>query len=114
MRKKKYELRYLPLFFEELDHNITYIAFEFKNKTAANRLLDEVEASILKRLDDGPDSFEMVYSRRDRKNPYYKIYVRKYVVYYVVLEEHGKHIMEVRRFMHAREDRDYIIGLDKE
>ena len=114
MRKKKYEIRYLPLFFEELDHDITYISFELKNKTAANRLLDEVEASILKRLDDGPESFETVYSRRDRINPYYRIYVRKYVIYYVVLEERGKHIMEVRRFMHAREDRDYIVGLEKE
>ena len=114
MRKKRYELRYLPLFFEELDHDISYIAFELKNKNAANRLLDEVEASILKRLEDGPVSFETVYSRRNRKNPYYRIYVRKYVIYYVILEEHGKHIMEMRRFLHAREDRDYIVGLEKE
>ena len=114
MRKKEYEIRYLSLFFEELDHDISYIAFELKNKLAANRLLDEVEASILKRLEDGPESFETVYSRRNRKNPYYRIYVRKYVIYYVVLEERGKRIMEVRRFLHAREDRDYVIGFDKE
>lgn len=114
MRKKEYEIRYLPLFFEELDHDISYIAFELKNKIAANRLLDEVEASVLKRLEDGPESFETVHSRRDRKTPYYRIYVRKYVIFYVVLEERGKRIMEVRRFLHAREDRDYVIGLDKE
>ncbi len=56
MRKKEYEIRYLPLFFEELDHDISYIAFELKNKIAANRLLDEVEASVLKRLEDGPEN----------------------------------------------------------
>ena len=82
MRKKEYEIRYLPLFFEELDHDISYIAFELKNKLAANRLLDEVEASILKRLEDGPESSENVYSRRNRKNPYYGIYVEDSRDYY--------------------------------
>jgi mRNA-degrading endonuclease RelE of RelBE toxin-antitoxin system len=113
MRKKKYELRYLPLFFEELDHGVSYIAFTLGNTVAANRLLDEVEAAILKRLEDGPDSFEQVFSRKERKAPYYRIYVMNYVIYYVVLEERGKKIMEVRRFLHAREDRDYAMGIER-
>ena len=53
MRKNKYTLRYLPLFLDELDHNVSYIAFNLKNPVAANTLLDEVEAAILKRLEDG-------------------------------------------------------------
>ena len=99
MRKNKYTLRYLPLFLDELDHNVSYIAFNLNNPVAANTLLDEVEAAILKRLEDGPDKFETVYSRKERKTPYYRIYVKNYVVYYVLLEEHGKKIMEVRRFL---------------
>ena len=49
---------------------------------------------------------EQVCSRKSRKHPYYRIYVRNYIIYYVVLEEHGKKIMEVRRFMHSLKDRD--------
>ena len=55
--------------------------------------------------------FESVISRKDRINPYYRIYLRNYVIYYVVLEEHGNKIMEVRRFTHALENRDYMIGI---
>ena len=113
MRKNKYTLRYLPLFLDELDHNVSYIAFNLKNPVAANTLLDEVEAAILKRLEDGPDKFETVYSRKERKTPYYRIYVKNYVVYYVLLEEHEKKIMEVRRFLHARENRDYTLGVER-
>ncbi len=106
MPKSKYDVRYLPLFYDELDRDVSYIAIKLKNPDAANDLLDSVEAAILKRLQDGPESFEQVYSRKNRKHPYYKIYVKNYIIYYVVLEENGKKIMEVRRFMHALEDRD--------
>ena len=113
MGKKKYQLRYLPIFFEELDHDVSYIAFNLKNTIAANTLIDEVESAILKRLEDGPEKFEPVHSRKDRSTTYYRIYVRNYIIYYVVLEDHGTKIMEVRRFMHARENSDYIIGIKK-
>ena len=106
MPKAKYDLRYLPLFYEELDRDISHIAIKLKNPDAANNLLDSVESAIMKRLKDGPESFEQVYSRKSRKHPYYRIYVRNYIIYYVVLEERGRKIMEVRRFMHSLEDRD--------
>ena len=105
MRKNTYALRYLPLFYEELEHDISYIASDLKNPGSALVLLDEVEAAILKRLDDGPEIFEKVPSHKKRAVPYYRIYVRNYIIYYVVLEENGKKIMEVRRFRNAREDR---------
>ena len=108
MLNETYELRYLPLFYEELDERVSYIAFTFKNSSAANSLMDDVEGAILKRLEEGPAIFEPVPSRKDRV-PYYRIYVRNYVIYYVVLEENGKKIMEVRRFLHTLEDRDYKI-----
>ncbi len=50
MRSEKYRLRYLPLFYEDLDEKITYIAEELKNPKAAGDLLNKIEAAILKRL----------------------------------------------------------------
>ena len=106
MGNKEYELRYLPLFYEDLDHDVSYITFILNNPSAANRLLDDVEAAILERLEIGPEMFEPVQSRKDRLHPYYRIYVRNYVIYYVVFEENGQKVMEVRRFLHLRENRD--------
>lgn len=54
MLDEKYELRYLPLFYEELDRDTSYIAFNLGNPDAANNLLDKVAEAILKRLEDGP------------------------------------------------------------
>lgn len=108
MLSETYELRYLPLFYEELNERVSYIAFILENPGAANNLMDDVESAILKRLEEGPAIFEPVPSRKDRV-PYYRIYVKNYVIYYVVLEENGKKIMEVRRFLHTLEDRDHKI-----
>ncbi|MCI5584371.1 MAG: hypothetical protein MR383_02290 [Lachnospiraceae bacterium] len=43
MLSKKYRLSYLPLFYEELDEKVTYIAEKLKNPKAANDLLDKVQ-----------------------------------------------------------------------
>ena len=50
MLSKKYRLSYLPLFYEDLDEKITYIAEKLKNPKAASDLLDKVEAAIMERL----------------------------------------------------------------
>lgn len=106
MIKKNYEIRYLPLFYQELDRDISHIAFKLLNPDAANKLLEDVEAAILKRLEDGPEAFEKVPTKKKRRISYYRIYVKKYIIYYVVLEENGKMIMEVRRFLHVKENRE--------
>lgn len=106
MIKTTYEIRYLPLFYRELDRDISHIAFKLLNPDAANKLLEDVEAAILKRLEDGPEAFEKVPTKKKRRIPYYRIYVKKYIIYYVVLEENGKMIMEVRRFLHVKENRE--------
>ena len=105
MLNDAYTLRYLPLFYDELDNAVSHIAYELMSPDAARNLLDEVEDAILKRLQSGPESFEPVPSQKDRSTPYYRIYVKRYVIYYVVLTEHDKKIMEVRRFLHALENR---------
>lgn len=50
MFSKKYRLNYLPLFYEDLDEKVSYIAENLKNPKAANDLLDKVETAIMERL----------------------------------------------------------------
>ena len=56
---------------------------------------DDVEAVILERL-NSPLAFEHHPSVKKRKHPYYRIYIRNYVV----VED----VMEVRRFLYGARD----------
>ena len=104
MEDKKYRLRYLPLFEQDLERVVSYIANVLRNPDAAFKLVDDVEAAILGRLDH-PVSFEPYDSAKKRKYPYYRIYVKNYVVYYVVIDD----VMEVRRSLYgARETERYL------
>lgn len=49
MADTKYTLRYLPLFYEDLEQKVVYIAANLQNEKAANDLLDAVESAILER-----------------------------------------------------------------
>ena len=80
MYDKRYRLRYLPLFYKDLDEKITYIAEKLKNPKAASDLLDKVEKAILERLPVA-ESFE----------PYVSP------------------IMEVRRFLYNRQNQRRLI-----
>jgi plasmid stabilization system protein ParE len=103
MPSKKYRLRYLPIFYDELEEKVTYIAEELKNPQAANDLLDKVEKAILERLPIA-ESFEPFHSIREHKYTYYRIYVDNYIIYYVVIDDNPDDlIMEVRRFLHNRQ-----------
>ena len=109
MLSKRYRLRYLPLFYEELDEKMTYIAENLKNPKAANDLLDKVETAILERLSVA-ESFEPYYSIRERKYTYYRIYVDNYIIYYVVINDDPNDlIMEVRRFFYNGQNRDNMV-----
>ena len=109
MADAKYKLRYLPLFYEDLEQKVIYIAEELHNQQAANELLDAVENAILERLPVA-ESFEVYYSIRERKYPYYRIYVKNYVIWYVVIDDEGEDkIMEVRRFMYNKQNRNKSI-----
>lgn len=104
MASTKYKLRYLPLFYEDLEERIVYIAEELHNEKAANDLLDEVERAILERQPVA-ESFESYRSLRECRYPYYRIYVKNFVVYYVVIDDEGEDkIMEVRRFLYNKQD----------
>lgn len=109
MYDKKYRLRYLPLFYEDLDEKITYITEKLKNPKAASDLLDKVEKAILDRLPVA-ESFETYHSIRERKYVYYRIYVDNFTIYYVVIDDkENAPTMEVRRFLYNRQDRHLLI-----
>lgn len=109
MAKTKYILSYLPLFYEDLEKHAVYISEVLHNNDAANELLDAVELAIKERLPIA-ESFEEYKSKKERKYPYYRIYVKNYVIYYVVIPyKSGIKIMEVRRILHSLQNRDSII-----
>lgn len=109
MTDSKYKLRYLSLFYEDLEKVVTYIAEKLQNIKAANHLLDEVEKAILDRLSMA-EAFEQYSSLKERQYPYYRIYVRNFIVYYVVIDDEGEDkIMEVRRFLYNKQDQKKLI-----
>lgn len=57
----EYELRYLPLFDEDMYEKVTYIREELFNPEAADTLIDTVEEAILERLPNC-ESFEPYHS----------------------------------------------------
>lgn len=105
MPNSRYRISYLPLFYSDLEREVSYIAEKLMNPQAANELLDKVEDAIMKRLPVA-ESFEPYHSSKERRYPYYRIYVDKYVIYYVVIDDKPDDlIMEVRRFLHTRQNR---------
>lgn len=50
-------------------------------------------------------SYEPYQSLKNREYDYYRIYIRNYVIYYVVIED----VMEVRRIVYAGRNRDKLI-----
>ena len=104
MENKKYELRFLPLFENDLTEIVEYISFTLKTPTAAERLVDDVERAINNRLFCA-ESFEPFYSAKETKYPYYKISVRNFTVFYVVIDN----VMEVRRILYNRRDFNNLI-----
>ncbi len=109
MFSKKYRLSYLPLFYDDIDEKVTYIAEKLKNPKAANDLLDKVESAIMERLPVA-ESFEPYYSVRERRYSYYRIYVDNYIIYYVVIDDDPHDlVMEVRRFLYNGQNRDNMV-----
>ena len=101
MSTKNYELRILPLFEDDLNEIIDYIAGTLGNPIAASALVSDVEKSIYERLQSA-ESFEKYDSSSEHEHPYYRIRVKNFTVFYVVLNEGASRIMEVRRIIYSR------------
>ena len=97
MENKSYQLRYLSIFETDLLSTVNYITNVLKNEDAAHRLVDDIESAILKRLEN-PLAFEPYRSAKRREYPYYRSYVRNYVVI--------GNVMEVRRLIYSARDTD--------
>lgn len=95
--KSKYSLRFLPMFEDDLGKIIDYIAFELKNPSAAEALVDAVEKAIYERL-YCPEAFAPYPTLRRHEHKYYYIPVKNYLVFYVVIGD----VMEVRRIVYSR------------
>lgn len=109
MADTKYILRYLPLFYDDLEEKVVYIAEKLHNAKAAHDLLDAVENAILERQPVA-ESFEPLYSFREHRYPYYRIYVKNFVIYYVVIDdEQDNRIMEVRRILYNKQDKKFLL-----
>lgn len=105
----KYSLRYLPIFYEELDEAVSYIAEKLGNLQAANDLLDKVEVAIMERLPVA-ESFEPYHSIKEHQYQYYRIYVDNFTIFYVVInDETDSPIMEVRRFLYKGQNQRKMI-----
>ena len=64
------ELRYLPLFWDDLNAAVSYIADTLQNPAAATRLLDQVEKAILDHA-EAPTAAATYKTTRSRPLPYY-------------------------------------------
>lgn len=104
MEMKTYKLRYLPLFEEDVKNVAAYISHVLQNPDAAHNLIDDVETAILNMLYH-PAIYEKVFSQCERVNPYYRIYVKNYTIYYVILDD----IVEIRRFLYNGRDMNRLI-----
>lgn len=104
MENKQYVLRILPLFEDDLNSIVDYISLQLHSPLAALSFIDEVEAAILERLPYA-ESFEQYPSLKKRSYPYYKIHVKNYMIFYVVIGN----IMEVRRIIYSKRNlKSYI------
>ena len=104
MDEKRFKLRYLPLFRNDLAEIAGYIALKLHNPAAADALIDAVEAAILERAACA-DAFEPYQRKRERIHPYYRIYVKNYTVYYIVLDD----VMEIHRILYNKRNASELL-----
>jgi toxin ParE1/3/4 len=111
MVQKQYRLNYLPLFYDDLLEAVNYIVLKLKNEEAAEELLNLTEKAIKERLAT-PEFFEKFESMKERKYPYYRIYVKNFIIYYVVIpdeKDRNVAIVEVRRFLYNRRNLEKLL-----
>ena len=85
-------------------HDQVFGSFELKNPSAAERLVDSVEAGIFEHLKN-PTMAATYRTTRERPLPYYMFAVGNYMVFYVVIDD----VVEVRRFLYKARNIEAII-----
>ena len=104
MLQDKYRLEFLPIFYDDLEEIVDYISLKLKNPDAADNLVEDVFAAIDERLTN-PESFEPYKSAFEFRYVYYRIYVKNYIIFYVVRDDDPKErVMEVRRILYNKQN----------
>ena len=101
---KKYKILYLPLFYKDLQQIYNYIVYVLKNKIVAENIINQIKEEIEKRSYN-PTSYHKYISLRKRKDTYYRIYVKNYVIFYIVIKD----TMEIRRILYNKRNFEKII-----
>ena len=104
MSMKKYKLSFLPLFEADLIEITDYISNNLNNPEVALRLVDDIEIEINRRLEI-PLAFAPYPTSKNRPYPYYRINIRNFSVFYVVIGD----TMEVRRVLYAKRNIDNLL-----
>ena len=97
MENKKYKLRILPLFEDDLNDILDYMIGRLQNPKAAEDFLNAVEKAVYDRQSCA-EAFEPYHSAKERRYPYYRITVKNYTIFYVVIDD----AMELRRILYSR------------
>lgn len=101
MESKIYRIRYTPLAFADLDEIDAYITDTLCNKTAAERLLTEMERSI-NQLQQFPQIGSVVDDAYLASKGYRKLVVENYLVFHLI-NEAQKEVIIMRILYGARE-----------
>ena len=104
MSVKRYKLSFLPLFESDLIEITDYITNHLNNPEVALRLVDDIEIAINRRLET-PLAFAPYLSSKKRPYPYYRINIRNFSIFYVVIGD----TMEVRRVLYAKSNIDNLL-----
>lgn len=104
MSIKKYNLSFLPLFEADLIEITDYISNNLNNPEVALRLVDDIEIAINRRLET-PLAFAPYPTSKNRPYPYYRINIRNFSVFYVVIND----TMEVRRVLYSKRNIDNLL-----
>lgn len=68
-----------------------------------------IEKAIMNRLSN-PECYEQYHSSKYREYPYYRIYVKNFEIYYVIIDNKDtSKVMEVRRILYSKSDKTKLI-----
>ena len=109
MMQEKLKIRYTDSFDRDLDETAYYISNDLHNPDAADRFLSEVETAIEEQRSHDPEIFAVYAYSADTSLPYYRILVVNFIVLYVIIEEDGESIMEMRRILYGRRNISLLI-----
>ena len=102
--EKKYRLKVTEQFEEELYGIASYITNDLKNPIASVNLIDVIYEAVDNRLLH-PIGFKKYASKNNPEEVYYKIYVKNFTVFYVVIDD----VMECRRIIYSHRDLENLV-----